>query len=131
MHALPHLQSCVIVLLKVILLNLTALLANPTQANGVNGNAFPENGDGPHKDDGRAHEGGTDDENAHDKPVLTLEQLEAERAREIEFKAVSGVLLLLLKWFKLSRELRWKRISITATDGGRHVEIRIPGAARA
>ncbi|KAI9885462.1 MAG: mitochondrial Homoaconitase [Watsoniomyces obsoletus] len=109
MHALPNLQSCVIVLLKVILLNLTTVLSNPTQANGVNGNA--ENGDGPHKE-----EGGTDDDNAKVKPVLTPEQLEAERTREIEFKAVSGVLLLLLKWFKLSHILKFEYLAQLVLD---------------
>ena len=42
-----------------------------------------------------ANEDGTD-------PVV--EELNALRSREISTKAVSGVLLMLLKWFKLSRE---------------------------
>lgn len=33
------------------------------------------------------------------------EELNVVRAREITSKAVSGVLLMLLKWFKISREL--------------------------
>ena len=33
-----------------------------------------------------------------------VEELNALRSREITTKAVSGVLLILLKWFKLSRE---------------------------
>ena len=32
-----------------------------------------------------------------------LEELNAVRSREISAKAISGILLLLLKWFKLSR----------------------------
>lgn len=36
---------------------------------------------------------------------IAAEELNAVRAREITSKAVSGVLLMLLKWFKISREL--------------------------
>lgn len=36
---------------------------------------------------------------------IAADELNAVRAREITSKAVSGVLLLLLKWFKISREL--------------------------
>lgn len=34
-----------------------------------------------------------------------VEELNVVRAREITSKAVSGILLMLLKWFKISREL--------------------------
>ena len=34
-----------------------------------------------------------------------VEELNAVRTREITFKALAGILILLLKWFKLSREL--------------------------
>lgn len=37
---------------------------------------------------------------------ITLEELDSTRDREIKAKAVSGILLLLLKWFKRSRTLR-------------------------
>lgn len=43
-------------------------------------------------------------ENA-DGPDLAIEELNALRVREITSKAVSGILLMLLKWFKLSRML--------------------------
>lgn len=36
---------------------------------------------------------------------IAAEELNAVRTREITSKAVSGVLLMLLKWFKISREL--------------------------
>lgn len=39
-----------------------------------------------------------------DNPELTSEELDAARTREITAKAVSGIMLLLLKWLKLSRE---------------------------
>ena len=34
-----------------------------------------------------------------------VEELNAIRTREITFKALAGILILLLKWFKLSRKL--------------------------
>lgn len=40
-----------------------------------------------------------------DNPEPTPEELDAARTREITAKAVSGIMLLLLKWLKLSREL--------------------------
>lgn len=39
-----------------------------------------------------------------DTPEPTPEELDAARTREITAKAVSGIMLLLLKWLKLSRE---------------------------
>lgn len=41
---------------------------------------------------------------AQDIPELSPEELDATRTREITAKAVSGIMLLLLKWLKLSRE---------------------------
>lgn len=36
---------------------------------------------------------------------LPIDEIEAMRSREITAKAVSGILLILLKWFKVSRKL--------------------------
>lgn len=36
---------------------------------------------------------------------IAVEELNAVRTREITSKALSGILLMLLKWFKISREL--------------------------
>lgn len=41
---------------------------------------------------------------SQDTPELTPEELDATRTREITAKAVSGIMLLLLKWLKLSRK---------------------------
>ena len=38
-------------------------------------------------------------------PPQTLEEVDVARHREITSKAVSAILLLLLKWFKASREI--------------------------
>jgi len=112
-EAMPHLQSIVIVLLKVILTNVTAIV---TQANGSNGlgpgfqapengaaNAIPRN-----KSNVNVTQPGANGTNksgqAAEADTSIIEDLEATRSREISGKAVSGTLLLLLKWFKLSRE---------------------------
>jgi hypothetical protein len=42
--------------------------------------------------------------NSVDPSELPIEEIEALRSREITAKAVSGILLLLLKWFKISRK---------------------------
>lgn len=39
-----------------------------------------------------------------DSPELSPEELDSARTREITAKAVSGIMLLLLKWLKLSRK---------------------------
>ncbi|KAF1811150.1 N1221-domain-containing protein [Eremomyces bilateralis CBS 781.70] len=83
---LPCLQSLVMVLLKVILTNVTALI---TQVNGQNG-----------------MENGTVANGLHpDTASSSNEELDAVRSQEITAKAVSGILILLLKWFKVSRKL--------------------------
>ena len=118
-NGLPYLQSLVMVLLKVVLANVTALVTQSGQPEGVNG-VGPEqtNGDGqsqgPSKDQsGRpgpaaaaaAAASGEAGESEEDKrPALSHEEVDAMRMREVTSKAVSGVLLLLLRWFKISRE---------------------------
>lgn len=113
---MPQLQSVVIVLLKVVLGNVTALV---TQLNGnvQNGTAFGfaghENGDsnGQGKLKGKHSRGRQSDGhiNGHDEGVdedldASVEELNALRLREISSKSVSGIIMLLLKWFKLSRK---------------------------
>jgi hypothetical protein len=41
---------------------------------------------------------------SQDSPDLSLEDMDQVRARELEGKALTGTLLLLLKWFKISRK---------------------------
>lgn len=111
--ALPNLQSVVIVLLKAILQNVTAIIAqgvsqqHPGLANrGQNGNM---NGQpGAHRQDGA--NGGA---NSPPAPEPSIEDIDASRTREITAKAATGIILLMLKWFKVSRKswfpyLRWK-----------------------
>lgn len=55
---------------------------------------------------GRGQEGpnGTNGTGSGDDSEPSPEELDAARTREITQKAVSAIMLLLLKWFKLSRE---------------------------
>jgi len=56
---------------------------------------------------GRGQDGsnGTNGAGSGDDSDPSPEELDAARTREITQKAVSAIMLLLLKWFKLSREL--------------------------
>lgn len=66
--------------------------SNPNSAIQLNGLA-----NGQHPD----YEGGSN---------LAVEDLNAARSREITSKAVSGIVITLLKWFKLSRKPPLKRL---------------------
>ena len=115
-NGLPYLQSLVMVLLKVVLANVTALVTQSGQPEGVNGvGAEQANGDGqsqgPSKDqNGRpgaaasAASGEVEESEDDKRPVMSHEEVDAMRMREVTSKAVSGLLLLLLRWFKISRE---------------------------
>ncbi|KAL2007355.1 hypothetical protein VTN00DRAFT_8793 [Thermoascus crustaceus] len=97
--AMPHLQSIVIVLLKVILTNVSAMVNN---ANAQNGHGMgPVNG---------FSSGQADDSEA------AVEELDSIRLREITGKGVSGSLLLLLKWFKRSHILKFEYMTQLLLD---------------
>lgn len=90
-----------------------------SQTNGLNGvpNAFPfpeENADPQGKRKSNPNSASAVQLNGlapgqhsdfEDGVNLTVEDLNAVRLREITSKAVSGILITLLKWFKLSRKL--------------------------
>lgn len=117
---MPYLQSLVIVLLKAVLPNVTALVAQAGNGvNGVNGVASglqsqeATNGNGNNQakpkvngNNGRQVNGATNEQNDNilDFSDSITEEIEVVRAREITAKAVSGLLLLFLKWFKVSRQ---------------------------
>lgn len=97
--ALPNLQSMIIVLIKAILGHVTALVTQSSGANGLqSGFQFQENQNGTTS--GRPDMNGV---NGHHN-IATNEELDALRTQEILDKAVTGSLVLILKWFKLSRE---------------------------
>lgn len=93
------------VLMKAVLHNVTACIAMP-QPRGPDGQV----------NNGRTNQGGlplfrsqdgstgTNGSGTQDAPEMSLEDLDLARSREIEGKALTGVILLLLKWFKISRE---------------------------
>ncbi|KAF2454439.1 hypothetical protein BDY21DRAFT_352876 [Lineolata rhizophorae] len=110
--SLPHLQSVVIVLLKVVLSNVTSLI---TQANGSNGLQGPfqfhdgQNGNLSRQDSNL-------NGNHPDIPSPSTEELDAMRSQEILAKAVSGILILLLKWFKVSHILKFEYLTQLLLD---------------
>ena len=46
----------------------------------------------------------TEDERGLEEPPVSREEIDINRHKEITSKAVSAILILLLKWFKVSRE---------------------------
>lgn len=84
------------VVLKTILSTLTSLITNPASGN----NSVYENGNGA------SQTNGADGLNSsqYDLSNLSLDELEMLRTQEITAKAASGLMLLLLKWFKVSRK---------------------------
>lgn len=108
---MPNLQSVVIVLLKVVLTSVTAIVAQ-ANANGLGPGFQPQetgaNGLPTSRSNvnvaGQANGNhGQNELPQESDPDATIEELDAARQREITGKAVSGSLLLLLKWFKISR----------------------------
>ncbi len=113
-NALPHLQSLVLVLWKIVFTNVSYIV---TQANGSNGLGVPNGISSP--DDNpetgpvkrklnpdTAPQGGMANGNSAEfehEPDPVIEELNATRLREISTKAISAILLTLLRWFKLSR----------------------------
>lgn len=98
--ALPNLQSLIIVLIKAILAHVTALVTQSNGANGLqSGFQFQDSQNG--SNGGRLDMNGV---NGHSNTVATNEELDAMRTQEILDKAVTGTLMLILKWFKISRK---------------------------
>jgi hypothetical protein len=98
---LPNLQSLIIVLIKAILAHVTALVTQSSGTSGLQtGFQFQDNQNGTMA--GRPDMNGA---NSHSNTVATNEELDAMRTQEILDKAVTGSLVLILKWFKVSRKL--------------------------
>ncbi len=115
-------------LLKAILANVTALITQPTtQQQGALAPGF--------RSDVNLRASGVQQNRQHDPanvPLpnsvdlseLPIDEIEAMRSREITAKAVSGILLILLKWFKVSRKILLQSV-ISISDDYRHFEVRI------
>lgn len=98
--ALPNLQSLVIILIKAVLAHVTTLVTQSSTANGLqSGFQFQESQNGTTS--GRPDINGT---NGHINTVATNEEIDALRTQEVLDKAVTGTLVLMLKWFKVSRK---------------------------
>ncbi|KAK0392391.1 hypothetical protein NLU13_1886 [Sarocladium strictum] len=106
-EALPHLQSLVIVLLRPILVNVTAIVSQQPppgpqvmgRGNGPGMNGGPQGPKPPMQEmSGQSP--------LADAPELSPEEMDAARTREITSKAMTGILLLLLKWLRLSHVLK-------------------------
>ena len=124
---------------KAIFANVSALVAQSNGPNGLPNNlSFPEdNSDsaqGKRKVNGASavHLNGLATGQLADNEDVTdpiVEELNAVRLREITSKAISGLLLMLLKWFKLSRELPQFSNDFNNAEADlltRYLEIRIP-----
>lgn len=107
--SLPHLQSVVIVLLKAVLANVTALIMQPMHVQPQPGLATSFQSEVNLRANGVQVQRRPQEPLTAPVPIpievseLSVEDLEALRLREITSKAVSGILLTLLKWFKVSR----------------------------
>lgn len=118
--ALPHLQCLTVVLLRAILDNLSALIAQPSnQAPPTNGlqTAFQsevnlragvpamQRRPPPQQPPNPPNE---PQPQPFDVNSLSVEEVEAYRQREITLKAISGIVLTMLKWFKVSHILKFE-----------------------
>lgn len=85
-----------IVLLKILLDTVTTFVTQPNAHNGMANGVGEANGPG-------RPDGALDDQSKTSESFLL--SLDTIRSQEIMGKAVSGILILLMKWFKLSRKL--------------------------
>ncbi|KAF4119627.1 to protein required for hyphal anastomosis [Geosmithia morbida] len=130
-QALPHLQSLVIVLLRPILANVTSIVAQQSaaaqaaqqggQGQGVGGSGGPLSGRGvmggggiPMRQSAAQDSQGQSPQSESQEP--SIEEIDAARTREITSKAMTGILLLLLKWLKVSHVLKFEYLSQLLLD---------------
>ncbi|RDA93449.1 hypothetical protein CP533_2652 [Ophiocordyceps camponoti-saundersi (nom. inval.)] len=109
-EAFPHLQSLVIVLLRPILVNVTAVVAQQATvmtremaSRGWNNGGWAGGATAAHK--------ATDVTGPPDRteePEISPEEVDAARTREITSKAMTGILILLLKWLRVSHILKFE-----------------------
>jgi len=112
------------VLLKRILENVAALIAQSASHNGGHG-AFPFQ-DGQNGVNGVHPNGEEHNPFQPDTGTSSIAEIDAVRSHEITAKAVSGILILLLKWFKVSRMCPpWSIFLIRLLNINRYPQIRI------
>ncbi|KKY25423.1 putative required for hyphal anastomosis [Diplodia seriata] len=109
---LPHLQSLVIVLLRTFLSHLATLALQNSSPNAMSGGGFQDNSN---SNPGNKSDGGLNG-TLPDISNIPLEDLDRMRMEEIQDKAASGILILLLKWFKLSHVLKMEYLTQLLVD---------------
>lgn len=101
-----------VVFWKLVFSHVSSVVAQNGPDRLQNGTSFPEDGSNEAQGKRRANTSSSANINGmangqlaenEDGTDPVVEELNALRSREITTKAVSGVLLILLKWFKLSR----------------------------
>ncbi|KAM0346029.1 hypothetical protein ACHAPU_005790 [Fusarium lateritium] len=115
--ALPHLQSLVIVLLRPILLNVTAIVSQQPQQGppGMGRGNNPGMNGGPSANRQQQEVPGQNPPKPP-TPELSLEEVDAARTREITSKAMTGILVLLLKWLRVSHVLKFEYMTQLLLD---------------
>ncbi|KIV98580.1 hypothetical protein, variant [Verruconis gallopava] len=112
-NGLPNLQSIVMVMMKTILSNVTSLITQAAgQASVQGGFLFQDNGNGTAEN----RPNGTYLDPQQDIAKLGQDELDKMRGEEISAKAVTGLLLLLLKWFKVSHVLKFEYLTQLLVD---------------
>ena len=92
-------------LLKVLLQTVTTLVTQPQVPMGaVNGFSSGEH----HNQNRDGYDGSKNDQASSETLLLNVDLI---RSQEIMGKAVSGIIILLLKWFKLSRKSALQSVS--------------------
>lgn len=113
-------------LLKAVLANVTALITQPVAPQGLapgfrsESNLRTNGAQGPTRPQDPAS---NPLPNTVEPSEMPIEEIEALRSREITAKAVSGILLILLKWFKVSRMALSHVYCCTVLIPHRHLEI--------
>ncbi|KAJ4378673.1 Factor arrest protein 11 [Didymella sp. IMI 355093] len=111
-RSLSSLQSLIIVLIKAILAHVTALVTQSSGANGLqSGFQYNDNVNGA-----SSQRPETNGMNGHSNTPATNEELDAMRTQEVLDKAVTGSLMLILKWFKVSHILKFEYITQLLVD---------------
>ncbi|CAJ2508092.1 Uu.00g092780.m01.CDS01 [Anthostomella pinea] len=118
--SLPHLQSLVIVLMKGVLGMVTAIISQPLNGQNPSGASGPNN---PRASEepiwNRSHEtamgfNGSMNQDSMENSLSNGDT--AGRNSELESKAATGILLLLLKWLKISHVLKFEYLTQLLLD---------------
>ncbi|KAL9064010.1 MAG: hypothetical protein Q9161_009143 [Pseudevernia consocians] len=122
---LPLLQSVIVVFWKLVFNHVSSLVAQNGRDGLQNGMPFPDDGSNETQAKRRANTNSSGNINGmangqlaenEDGTDPVVEELNALRSREITTKAVSGVLLVLLKWFRLSHILKYEYMTQLLLD---------------